>query len=157
MAAGTRPRAPVRVQTRHQALAPPWPAFQAIIYQHPGVRHSAANRLGDRQPALLLMQEKPPPKSSQGIIPTTFSSTAKSNGVYCSLRSLQAQGVLAVTSGGLRSCLQFAARYRMLSAPLKRAGGCFLPCLLGRISSHSKPASLPLFPQIPGLTREQRG
>lgn len=94
-----------------------------------------------------------PPKSSQGISPTTFSSTPKSNGFYCFLRSLQ---VLAVTSEGFGSRFQLAARYRMLSVPsevlLNRAEGCsFLclpsPCLLGRISSHPKQAWLPLFPK----------
>lgn len=143
-------RAPVRVQTKHQPLAPPWLAFQAIIYQH--VAHCCQNAVRVAASFAPYVRETPQ-KSSQGISPTTFSSTPKSNGFYCFLRSLQ---VLAVTSEGFGSRFQLAARYRMLSVPLEvllnRAGGCsFLclpsPCLLGRISSHPKQAWLPLFPK----------
>lgn len=123
------PQAPARVQTRHQSPAPPRPAFRAIIYQRPGTGTPLPKRR-HRGSQLCSSCKRNPPKSSQGIIPTTFFSTPKSNGFHCFLRSLQAQGVLAVTSGGFRSCLQLAARYRMLSVPLERDGGCsllFLP------------------------------
>lgn len=65
MAAAHGSRAPIRVQTRHQPPAPPQLAFQAIIYQQPSMRHAAAKKLGERQPAVLLTEEKPPQKAAR--------------------------------------------------------------------------------------------